>query len=255
MAGVAGRTPSMIEPMATPSPQFTLVEPELGAGGELRAGTSWMDRVAHDLRGPLSPVRTAVYLLRESSLADAQRDELLAMLERQIQRLSGMIDQFSDLGRAETGRLLARRESVDVEQLLGDLAGRLQGRSPRIELAPDVSGLQVEGDVLRLAQLFETLLGLRLVRGCVGPVQARVERTGDGLRMSCVLHCRDASDALVAGLLASPHPDPPDDSLGFGLPIAAAIASAHGGRLQGRATARDTVELVLDLPCAGARPE
>src|SRR5690606_38079015 len=83
---------------------------------------TWMDRVAHDLRGPLAPMQTAVYLLREPGIADAQRDELLAVLERQIQRLGGMIDEFSDLGRAGTGQLLVRREAIDVELLVSDTA-------------------------------------------------------------------------------------------------------------------------------------
>src|SRR5690606_32218641 len=62
------------------------------------------------------------------------------------------------------------------------------------------------------------------------------------------------SDALIAALLNSPHPDPPDDALGLGLMIAVAIAEAHGGSLQGRAGAGDTVELVLELPAGRTTP-
>ena len=51
------------------------------------------------------------------------------MLERQIQRLGGMIEEFSDLGRAGTGQLLIRREAIDVELLVSDTASRLQAAS------------------------------------------------------------------------------------------------------------------------------
>ncbi|GEM_PF-746746 len=215
---------------------------------------AWMDRVAHDLRGPLAPMQTAVYLLREGAIADNQREELLAVLDRQIQRLSGMIREFSDFGRSETRRLVSRRDLIDVEQLLADLVCRLQGRAPRLSIDAQVAGLQVRGDILRLAQLFETLLGTQLSRDHRVPVQARVERLGGQLRMTCALHCCGASDALAEALLSAPHPDPPDDTLGFGLLIASAIAEAHGGELRGRASAPDTVELTLDLPCATEAP-
>lgn len=213
-----------------------------------------MDRVAHDLRGPLAPMQTAVYLLRDSRIADAQRDELLTVLERQIQRLGGMIEEFSDLGRVGTGQLLGRREAIDVELLVSDTASRLQARAPLVSWEPGVPGLEIEGDVLRIAQLFHTLLGLQLSRGQPDPVQARLELADGRLRMTCALHCGGVSDALIAALLTSPHPDPPDDALGLGLMIAAAIARAHGGSLEGRAGAGDTVELVLELPAGHAAP-
>lgn len=211
---------------------------------------AWMDRLAHDLRGPLSPMQTAVYLLRDPTLGGEQRDELLAVLDRQIQRLGGMINECSDLGRAEQGRLVARREAIDVELLVLDTIARLRDTPPSVEFADDARSVRIDGDVQRVAQLFHALLGLHLTRSNPVPVHARIDRRGDHLRMVCTVHCRDASDALIALLLTSPHPDPPDDALGLGLVIAGAIADAHGGTLRGRASGDDTLELVLELPAS-----
>lgn len=211
---------------------------------------AWMDRLAHDLRGPLSPMQTAVYLLRDPGLGNEQREELFAVLERQIQRLGGMIDEFSDLGRAEQGRLKVRSEPIDLELLVMDTVARLREVPPRVEFAGDARAMRIDGDVQRVAQLFHALLGLQLSRTSPVAVHARIECHGDRLRMVCRVHCRDASDALIASLLTSPHPDPPDDALGLGLVIAAAIADAHGGGLHGRASGADTLELVLELPAA-----
>ncbi|MBJ6982773.1 HAMP domain-containing histidine kinase [Luteimonas sp. MC1572] len=211
---------------------------------------AWMDRLAHDLRGPLSPMQTAVYLLRDPGLGNEQREELFAVLERQIQRLGGMIDEFSDLGRAEQGRLKVRSEPIDLELLVMDTVARLREVPPRVEFAGDARTLRIDGDVQRVAQLFHALLGLQLSRSSPVAVQARIECHDNRLRMVCTVHCRDASDALIASLLTAPHPDPPDDALGLGLVIAAAIADAHGGGLHGRASGDDTLELVLELPAA-----
>lgn len=213
---------------------------------------AWMDRLAHDLRGPLAPMQTALYLLREPKVDDGQRDELLAVLERQIRRLSAMIDQLGDIARAEKGHLVTRRETIDVERLVADTVTLLQAQPPHVDFAPGMQGMAIEGDVLRITQLFYALLGLQLSRSHPVPVRARLELAGERLRMTCAVHCRDASDALITALLTSPHPDPPDDALGLGLVIAAAIAEAHGGSLRGRASADDTLELLLELPSGGA---
>lgn len=212
---------------------------------------TWLDRLAHDLRGPLSPIQTAAWLLRDPAVDASQRAELCSVLERQAQRLAAMIDEFSDLVQADRERLVAAREPIDIGMLVADSAAGLAARPPRVEFAPDALQIEVEGDTRRIAQLFDTLLGLRASRSDVEPVQARIERTPSGLRMRCTTPCRDASDALAAALLTAPHPDPPDEALGLGLVIAAAIARAHGGDLHGRAHSQDALEFVLELPASG----
>ncbi|MBJ6978342.1 HAMP domain-containing sensor histidine kinase [Luteimonas sp. MC1895] len=209
---------------------------------------TWLDRLAHDLRGPLSPIQTAVYLLRAPGVDAGQRDELLAVLDRQAQRLGAMIDEFSDLVQADRGGLVASQEVVDVGMLVADAIARLPARPPRVDFAPDAGQLEVEGDGRRLGQLFDALLGLQAARGCTTPVEARIERSATGLRMACTARCPDASDALAASLLESPHPDPPDGALGLGLVVASAIARAHGGRLLAHASGADALEFVLELP-------
>lgn len=209
---------------------------------------TWLDRLAHDLRGPLSPIQTAAWLLRDPAVGAAQRDELLSVLDRQAQRLGAMIDEFSDLVHADRGSLVASREVVDVGMLVADAVARMPARPPRVEFGPGAQAIEVEGDGRRIAQLFDALLGLQAAPGCTSPVEARIERAGPGLRMACTARCPDASDALAASLLSSPHPDPPDGALGLGLVVAAAIAQAHGGRLQARARGADALEFVLEMP-------
>lgn len=209
---------------------------------------SWMDRLAHDLRGPLSPMLTAVYLLRDGQTTPEQRAELLQVMERQIQRLGGMIDEVSDLGRAEKGRLVARHEPIDLELLVADVVARMHAQPPQVTMSPALDGAELEGDVLRMGQLFHTLLGLRLSRGEPRPVRAQLERAETGLRMACTLDYAEVSDAEVEALLTAPQPDPPDNALGLGLMIARAIAEAHGGSLRGRAGTGATIELLLELP-------
>jgi signal transduction histidine kinase len=207
-----------------------------------------MDRLAHDLRGPLAPMLTAIYLLRDGVTQGRQRDDLLVLMERQVQRLASMVDELSDIGRAEKGRLVGRMEPIDLELLLGEVAAPLHAVAPEISFAPGTRGSRIQGDVLRIGQLFRTLLGLQFSRHHPVAVRAQLARAGADLRMTCRVHCRDAATLPVSALLSLPHPEPQDDSLGLGLMIAAAIAQAHGGSLRGGATGADTIELVLQLP-------
>src|SRR5690606_33017316 len=145
-------------------------------GGAMNAPrmATWMDRIAHDLRGPLAPMLTGIYLLRDGATNGGQRDDLLALMERQIQRLGSMIDEISDVNRAEKGRLVGRMESIDVDLLLDDVAARLRAVAPEIGFEPGARGQHIEGDILRVGQMLMTLLGLQFSRRHPAPVRARV---------------------------------------------------------------------------------
>ena len=82
------------------------------AGGDTDPSATLLDRLAHDLRGPLSPLQTAAYLLRRPDLEPERRDELLAIIDRQTTRLSSMVQEVSDWTRARQSRLVSRREAV-----------------------------------------------------------------------------------------------------------------------------------------------
>ncbi|MFP7723688.1 sensor histidine kinase [Lysobacter sp. A3-1-A15] len=210
---------------------------------------SWLERLAHDLRGPLSPVQTAVFLLRDERTPPADRAELLDVIDRQTRRLGRMIEEVSDFVRADKGRLLVRRESVDLELLLDDIGPRLREMPPEITFEPGASGITLHGDVVRLGQLMRAVLGFQMSPADAATPRATI-RCLDGGRMQLVreLACRGDAAAMAAGLLGDPHPEPGDDGLGLQMMIAHAIALAHGGELTARARGDDVIELDLQLP-------
>lgn len=214
--------------------------------------TSWMDRLAHDLRGPLSPVQTAVFLLRDKRVDEAEHADLLNVIDRQATRLSAMIDEVSDWVRADKHRLLVRREPVDLELLLEDTTARLR-TPPRIVLAPGLDVVELHGDVLRLGQLLRTVLEFRMLRADDTPARAEISWVGAG-RLRLVREIDGVADAeeQAQALMSAPHPEPLDEGLGLGLLIARAIAEAHDGELRMQASAPDTLMLTLELPAQAA---
>lgn len=214
--------------------------------------TSWMDRLAHDLRGPLSPVQTAVFLLRDKRVGDAEHADLLDVIDRQATRLSGMIDEVSDWVRADKHRLLVRREPVDLELLLEDTTARLR-TPPQIVLASGLDVVELHGDVLRLGQLLRTVMEFRMSPTDTAPARADIGWAGAGrLRLVREIDGVEDADDQALALMSAPHPEPLDDGLGLGLLIARAIAQAHDGELRMQGRAPDTLVLTLELPAQAA---
>lgn len=207
---------------------------------------AWLDRLAHDLRGPLAPLQTASYLLQREDLEPARRQELLGMVERQTRRLGRMLDELDDWARAGRGRLLGEREEVELALLL-DYA--LVGSGIRDAHVDDDGNVAlVGGDPQRLTQLLRSLLDFASSRGGLAGVALR---SGNGqARVEVLVADAGVPEGDAAALLDAPQREPYDEGLGLRLLLAREIARAHGGELvagPGDGGSR----LTLELPLAG----
>lgn len=205
------------------------------------ADASWLDRLAHDLRGPLAPLQTASYLLQREDLEPARRQELLTMLERQTRRLGRMLDELDDWARAGRGRLLGDREDSELSLLL-DYA--LVGSGIRdAKVDDDGHVAAIHGDPQRLTQMLRILLDFALARGGLAGVTLR---SSDGRASLEVLAAAPAGED-AGTLLEAPQHEPYDEGLGLRLLLAREIARAHGGELVAEA-ADGRLRLRCELP-------
>lgn len=219
------------------------------AGGAADPSTRLLERLAHDLRGPLSPIQTATYLLRQGGLEPSRRAELLDILDRQADRLSAMVQEVSDWTRARDGRLIARSEPVEVPLLL-DLAGAAVEGAPGWQLADGLQAGIVEGDAQRLVQMLATLGGFLHARAGLERLQAAERDDSLELAMDSAGPWEgDEGELLFAG----PHPAPPDQGLGIGLLVAREIARAHGGDVEPGDSETGGARLTVTLPLVAGR--
>jgi nitrogen-specific signal transduction histidine kinase len=206
----------------------------------------WFQRVAHDLRDPLSPLQTAVYLLRNGGINEEERQRMLELIERQGVRLAGMIDELGDCLRAERGHLLARRSQVDLLVLAA--LGVARADAAPLQVDPDAAVLAMSGDDRRLLQLLRILRELRLSPEELLPAPLCLERRGRHARLQRRLACLPEFLAAPARLLDAPLPSALGPGLGLQLPLAAAIAREHEGCLRAEAGGDGHLVLVAELP-------
>lgn len=214
--------------------------------GKASAGSAavpWLDRLAHDLRGPLSPLQTASYLLQRDDLDPARRLELLQMLERQSRRLARMLDELEDWARAGQDRLVGAHEPCEIALLLDyALTGAGLAGTP---VDDDGAIAMVDGDSRRMTQLLRTLLDFAVARG--GP-PALTLRSADGrATVEAVLPGPAPAEDSLPALFEQRQAEPFDEGLGLRLMLAQRIARAHGGDLVA-AIAGDRLVLRCTLP-------
>jgi two-component system sensor histidine kinase ChvG len=118
--------------------------------------------VAHELRNPLTSVRSAIETLRRIEDPVKQR-RLLAIIADDAVRMDRLINDISDSSRvdAELSRTIAT--PVDVAPILGALgelhAATREDGDPTLEIEAPVEGLIVRGVEGRLVQVFRNLIG------------------------------------------------------------------------------------------------
>ena len=209
-----------------------------------------MDRLAHDLRGPLTPLQTAAYLLRSGQVTPERQQELYALIERQTRQLVRMIDELGDWSRASQQRLVGPYEPCDPALLLDYARANSGAAGAEAIVENHADGVMLEGDPVRLTQLLRVMIEFASAHGRA-PATVVLRATDTRLRIDAC-SAGSAPDAEeLAALFEQPHPHAHDEGLGLQLLIAHAIAQGHDGSLVAVA---DDGRLLLrcELPLHGA---
>lgn len=214
----------------------------------MKRGGLNLSRIAHDLRGPLMPLRTAAWLLRNELDASDQGRELAAIVERQSARLAKMLDELGDWGRSMEGPLALDSKSLDPAFALDTAIGAINDCTTEPRLTEAASTVQLHADAKRVAQLLTTLVEHAMQRG--GGQSPEIEVSLEGLDL--VIRVRDHGPALDedarTALFEQPQESPFDEGLGLRLLLARRIAEAHGGSLAAVQAAMGGLDMVCRLP-------
>ncbi|MEK6776462.1 MAG: response regulator [bacterium] len=127
-----------------------------------RKKTEFLNIVAHDLRTPLTSIRSyADLLIKYKDEPESVREEFLNIIYSESVRLGNLINDYLDLTRIESGLYPFRNEPVDlnlrIEQTVNNLRSRAQAKEVSIETALDPELKKVMGDEGRLDQVLANL--------------------------------------------------------------------------------------------------
>lgn len=143
--------------------------------------------VAHELRNPLAPIRTAAGLLTSGRPEDLTRAQ--HVIERQVDHLSRMIDDLLDMARSSTGKLVLVRSRLEladvVEQAISSCRPALSRRGQRLEVSGLAGGCPLNADAMRVVQIVTNL------------VDNASKFSGDGTTVRLVVHRFEQTVELV----------------------------------------------------------
>ena len=134
---------------------------------ELRASDRRKDEflaiLAHELRNPLAPMLNSLHLLRASAEPAQRATTRVDVIDRQLGHLVRLVDDLLDVSRITTGQARAAHRVGEARR---GARARGRARQPEIEQqgarssACEVAGdeLVVDGDAMRLTQVFSNLL-------------------------------------------------------------------------------------------------
>lgn len=118
--------------------------------------------LAHELRNPLAPIRSAVHVLGDKRAAQDELARAREIAERQIQHMSRLLDDLLDVARISQGKLELRREVIAVSEIVRRAVQAqqsfIQERGLELTVDPPAAGLGVDGDPTRLQQVLTNLL-------------------------------------------------------------------------------------------------
>ncbi|HYW27668.1 MAG TPA: ATP-binding protein [Terriglobales bacterium] len=180
-----------------------------------RIKSNFLMLASHELRTPLTVLNGYISLLADGSRGPDRMAEVVPILQQAMARMNALVDQLMDATRLTDGKVVLRREVVDLRELISRVAARVLTRQHR-ELdfgfqLPDgpVSALV---DVVRIETAVENLLDNAF----------KYSEPGDAVR--CELHADRAFVRLVVR----------DDGMGMTAEEVAGLFTRFGRKLNAK---------------------
>ena len=224
-----------------------------------RRKDEFLATLAHELRNPLAPLRSALQIMEMAGSKDPQQARLISMMERQMNVMVRLIDDLLDVARISSGKVTLQRRRIDLRSV-AEVA--IEAATPAIvaaghHLEVDMPGqpAYVMGDATRLSQVIGNLLNnatkytppggdihLGLAIGDDAIVVA-VRDNGAGIPSAVLKHVFDMFAQVNRTL------DRAQGGLGIGLALVRRLLDMHGGTIEAQSEGIDRGSVfIVKLP-------
>jgi signal transduction histidine kinase len=198
--------------------------------------------LAHELRNPLQPIRTAVDTLRLMGPPDPTLVPIRQVIDEQLQTFTRLIDDLMDVSRITQDRLQLRKQRVELAEVLRRVeeASRpiMNAQGHKFEMSGTAERIILDGDIVRLVQMIMNLV-TNAAKYTPEPGQIKVSVTRQGNEV--LISVKDNGRGIEADKL--PHLfemfyqvdrsiERSESGLGIGLTLTHRLAGMHGGRIE-----------------------
>jgi signal transduction histidine kinase len=195
--------------------------------------------VAHELRGPIAPIVTAVKLLQAMGPKDPALERFRETILRQTMQLATLVDDLLDIGRITAGKIRLDKSRIDLRDVVRQAVEAsmpvIERHHHRLDVHVPEPPAHVEGDAARLAQVVANLLNNAAKYSADGGhIQITlVEEQGMG-----VVSVRDQGIGIPPEMIdrifdrfvqVGTSDDRAEGGLGIGLSVVKALVELHGG--------------------------
>ncbi len=231
-----------------------------------RLKDEFLAMLAHELRNPLAPIRNALHLIH---LADPDgrgpQAGHVAVIDRQVSHLVRLVDDLLDVSRISQGKINLQKDRVELarilERAIESSQPLIQARRHRLSVELPAVPSWVEGDPVRLVQVFSNLLNnAAKYTPEGGRIELMVEVDGPNVqpRRLASIRVRDNGIGIAADVL--PHLfdlfaqnkttlDRADGGMGIGLTLVRQLTEMHGGTVHAHSEGPGKgSEFVVSLP-------
>ncbi|WP_343027028.1 ATP-binding protein [Massilia sp. MP_M2] len=203
-----------------------------------RRQNEFLAMLAHELRNPLVPISVSAGLLERGPVASLPLARLTAVIQRQVDHMARLLDDLLDAARLSSGKITLAIEPLQLAEVLEHAAEtvmpRVRERGQNLTITHDVRDLVVDGDRVRLTQVFTNLLSnaskytqdggqLAVSVRCEQGVAVTVADNGAGMSGETIGRAFELFTQGPRTLARS------EGGLGVGLNVVRNLVNMHGG--------------------------
>ncbi len=206
--------------------------------------TEFLAMLAHELRNPLAPIRSALAIIGAQRDLTAPVAWSREVIERQTAQLVRLVDDLLDVSRITRGKLRLKSGALDLNAAVGRAVESsrplIEARGHHLELRLAAGPIAVHGDMTRLTQVVVNLLNNAAK---YTPEGGRIELETRSAGRDALIVVRDNGVGIPPPLLERVFDvfaqgertlDRSEGGLGIGLTLARRIVGLHGGTIVAR---------------------
>ena len=195
--------------------------------------------LAHELRNPLAPIRSAISVLQMHELPDHRLQGYLNMIQRQVDHLSRLVDDLLDVSRITSGKIGLQKQRIDAASALSRAVESsrplVEAKRQSLDIELPREPIWLSGDLTRLSQVVQNLLNNA---SKYSPAGSRIRLSLRKESEVAVIRVRDEGIGISADFLprvfelfvqADLGLDRSEGGLGVGLTLVRQIVELHGG--------------------------